>query len=391
MESLNKNKVFIDKEAYITLAMVQAGLLNPIDKLMNQKEAKIADSEKRYKNRPVPFSFILAPSGKKNEQILKSNPKKLEIYCEKKKVGEIDVEEIYEIDPYKRVETIYGTKDYKNYPQVARTLKRLGKYAIAGKFWVDESNIKKKIDFVKEKTKNLKNVVGMTMHAKPIHRVHEKIMRSAVEKNDVLIIFLIKNMQDEEVSYELRYEALNYIVETYFPKEKIIIVPLINTYIFSGVNEAILDAIIAKNFGCNKFIMGQTHKGLGIYYEANHLKSVFDSMDLGIEIETINEYVYCDECKTIVSVNSCPHGSHHHISYHSDSIFELLKTGLMPPTILMRKEISAKFLAKMYPNRFSNLQKLYYDISPNKGLIEKNKEEDFYISLMKLYQTSSLT
>ena len=391
MESLNKNKIFIDKEAYITLAMVQAGLLSPIDKLMNSQERKTANKEKKYKGKPVPFSFILAPAGKKNEEILKTNPKKIELYCENKKVGEVEVEEIYKIDPLKRVETIYGTKDAKNYPQVAKTLKRLGNFAIAGDFWVEDSGIKKQMDFIKEKIKNLKNIVGMTMHAKPIHRVHEKIMRSAVEKNDMLIVFLIKNMQEEEVPYKLRYEALTYIVENYFPKDKIIIIPLHNTYIFSGVNEAILDAIIAKNFGCTKFIMGQTHKGLGIHYEANHLKSIFDSMDLEIEIETINEYVYCDQCKTIVSVNSCPHGSHHHISYHSDSIFELLKTGLMPPTILMRKEISAKFLAKMYPNRFANLQKLYYDISPNKGLIEKNKEEDFYISLMKLYQTSSLT
>jgi sulfate adenylyltransferase len=387
----NKNKLFIDKEAYITLAMVQAGLLKPIDKLMNRQEAETADREKKYKNTPIPFSFILAPSGRKNEEVLKTNPKKLELYCERKKIGEIEVEEVYQIDPLKRVETIYGTKDAKNYPQVAKTLKRLGHWAVAGNFWVEDSGIKKKIDFINEKVKDLNNVVGMTMHAKPIHRVHEKIMRSAIEKNDLLIVFLIKNMQDEEVSYNLRHEALSYVVDNYFPKDKIIIVPLLNTYIFSGVNEAILDAMIAKNFGCNKFIMGQTHKGLGIHYEANHLKSIFDSMDLNIEIETINEYVYCDQCKTIVSVNSCPHGSHHHISYHSDSIFELLKTGLMPPTILMRKEISAKFLVKMYPDRFANLQKLYYDISPNKGLIEKNKEEDFYISLMKLYQTSSLT
>jgi len=387
----NKNKIFIDKEAHITLSMVQAGLLNPIDKLMNKKEAEIANKEKKYKNKPVPFSFILAPSGRKNEEVLKTNPKKIELFCNRKKIGEVNVEEIYEIDPLKRVETIYGTKDYKNYPQVAKTLKRLGKYAIAGEFFVEDAGIKKQIDFVKEKIKNLKNIVGMTMHAKPIHRVHEKIMRSAIEKNDILIVFLIKNMQNEDVSYELRYEALSYVIENYFPKDKVIIVPLINTYIFSGTNEAILDAMIAKNFGCTKFIIGQTHQGLGIHYEANHLKSIFDSMKLDIEIETINEYVYCNKCKTIVSINTCPHGSHHHISYHSDSIFELLKTGLMPPTILMRKEVSAKFLAKMYPNRFENLQKLYYDILPNKGIIEKNNEEDFYISLMKIYQTSSLT
>jgi len=391
MVSLNKNKIFIDKEAWITLAMVQAGLLNPIDKLMNKEESQKANEEKTYKNGHIPFSFILAPAGRKNEEILKTNPRQIDLYCKNKKIGEIDVEEIYEIDPFKRVEKIYGTKDYKNYPQVAKTLKRLGKYAIAGEFWIEDTGIQKQIDYVKEKIKKAKNIVGMTMHAKPIHRVHEKIMRIAIEKNDVLVIFLIKDIYEEDIPYDLRYQALKETVDNYFPKNKVLIVPLLNTYIFSGVNEAILDAMIAKNFGCTKFIMGQTHKGLGIHYQANHLHSIFDSMALDIEIETINEYVYCDKCKTIVSVNSCPHGSHHHISYHSDSIFELIKTGLMPPTILMRKEISAKYLAHLYPNRFKNLQKLYYDISPNKGLIEENKEEDFYISLMKLYQTSSLT
>ncbi|MEO1958607.1 MAG: sulfate adenylyltransferase [Nautiliaceae bacterium] len=391
MEFLNKNKIFIDKEAHITLAMVQAGLLKPIDKLMNKKEAQIADEKKLYKNKHIPFSFILAPAGRRNEEVLKNKPKKIELFCEGVKVGEIEVEEIYEIDPIKRVKTIYGTADAKNYPQVAKTLKRLGKYAIAGNFWVEDTGIKKRVDFVKEKIKGLKSVAGMTMHAKPIHRVHEKIMRQVIEKNDMLIVFLIKNIQKEEIPYQLRYEALKEIINNYFPKNKILIVPLLNTYIFSGVNEAILDAMIAKNFGCNKFIIGQTHKGLGIHYEANHLKSIFDSMDLEIEVETINEYVYCEKCKTIVSVNSCPHGSHHHISYHSDSIFELIKTGLIPPTILMRKEISAKYLAHMFPNRFKNLQKLYYDISPNKGLIEESSDEDFYIALMKLYQTSSLT
>ena len=150
MAFLNKNKIFIDKEAYITLAMVQAGLLRPIDKLMNKKEAEIADTQKKYKNKSIPFSFILAPSGRKNEEILKTNPGKIELFCNNKKVGEVDVEEIYEINPLKRVETIYGTKDAKNYPQVAKTLKRLGKYAIAGNFWVEDTGIKKKIDFIKE-------------------------------------------------------------------------------------------------------------------------------------------------------------------------------------------------------------------------------------------------
>ena len=63
----------------------------------------------------------------------------------------------------------------------------------------------------------------------------------------------------------------------------------------------------------------------------------------------------------------------------------------MPPTILMRKEISAVILSKLHPNRFQNLEKLYYDILPTEGLLEEHTENDFYLELMKLYQTTSLT
>jgi sulfate adenylyltransferase len=57
----------------------------------------------------------------------------------------------------------------------------------------------------------------------------------------------------------------------------------------------------------------------------------------------------------------------------------------------MRKEISAFILAKMFPNRIKNLGKLYYDTFPVEGLLKEHNEKDFYLELMKLYQTSSLT
>ncbi|MDP3465316.1 MAG: sulfate adenylyltransferase, partial [Sulfuricurvum sp.] len=82
---------------------------------------------------------------------------------------------------------------------------------------------------------------------------------------------------------------------------------------------------------------------------------------------------------------------HHHISYHAESILELMKQGLLPPAVLVRKEISSLIVASLYPNRFRNLAKLYYDIMPINGLLEERSEKDFYAELMKLYQTTSLT
>jgi sulfate adenylyltransferase len=129
-----------------------------------------------------------------------------------------------------------------------------------------------------------------------------------------------------------------------------------------------------------------------MYYDQNTNKSIIDRLtDLEIEVDVTSEYVYCNVCKTLVSTKTCPHGQHHHISYHSDPILELIKLGLLPPAVLMRKEIAAIILSRLFPDRFKNLQKLYYDIMPVTGLLEERSEKDFYVELMKLYQTTSLS
>lgn len=57
----------------------------------------------------------------------------------------------------------------------------------------------------------------------------------------------------------------------------------------------------------------------------------------------------------------------------------------------MRKEISAIILSELFPNRFANVEHIYDDIFPNAGLLEDHDEKDFYLELMNLYQTTSLT
>jgi sulfate adenylyltransferase len=129
-----------------------------------------------------------------------------------------------------------------------------------------------------------------------------------------------------------------------------------------------------------------------MFYDANSNKSIIDKViGIDIEINISSTFVYCNKCTTLVSTNTCPHGQHHQISYHADSILALLEAGLLPPAVLMRKEISTFVLSKLLPNRFKNLEKLYYDTFPVEGLLQEHDEKDFYLELMKLYQTTSLT
>ncbi len=395
MKSSRKSKLYIDQEALATLALVQEGLLAPVDKLMNKEEAEYVDTHKEYKGKSFPFSFILAPNGRRNEEVLKSLQKgeNVDLVVDGKKVGEVECEEVFTINPIERLKSIYGTAD-ESHPGIAATLKRLGRYALSGDFWVEFDEVKKAKEIIEERKRELgaQSVAAIMLAAKPLHRAHERLIRLTLEENDLVVLFLLKPYTSDSFGYELRHRTLEFFVKNYLPKNRVLIVPLENTYIFAGFNELILDAIVAQNFGCTRLVVGKNHAGLGLYYDKNSVKSIFDDLKgITIDIQTVSEFVYCDECKTLVSTNTCPHGSHHHISYHADSILELLQLGILPPAVLVRKEISAIILSHLFPGRFKNLEKLFADLIPNPGIMEERNEKDFYIELMKLYQTTSLT
>lgn len=396
MTSSRKNKtIYIDKEAASALELCKDGLLSPVTHLMNSAQSKEVLRTGLVKGKVFPFPFILAPSGKRNQEVLESLQKGEEItlICEKKPYATLIVEEVFPIDPSERTKQIYGTDDL-SHPGVSATLKRLGKYALSGEYTLlhGSTNTNKERILEAARAINAKHISSLVMAANPLHRAHEKLIRQTLENTDLLVIFLLKPYNNADLHFDIRYEALEYFVTNFLPTNRVLVVPLENSYIFAGYNEIILDSIVANNYGCNRLTIGRNHAGLGMFYDANSNKSIVDKV-VGIEIEIVlsSEYVYCDKCRTLVSKNTCPHGQHHQISYHSESILELLKLGLLPPAVLMRKEISAFILSQLFPKRFKNLEKLYYDLLPVPGLLEEHTEKDFYIELMKLYQTTSLT
>ncbi len=396
MTSSRKNKtLFIDREAASALELVKDGLLNPVTSLMGKKESEEVLKTGLVHGKTFPFPFLLAPSGKMNEEVLKSLKKSEEvtILCENIPFATLIVDETFKIDPKERARHIYGTDD-TSHPGVMATIKRLGSWALSGEYTFIKQHKNENIKIIEDAKKliDAKHTSSLFMAVNPLHRAHEKLIRQTLETTDLLVIFLLKPYHTANLSYETRKETLEFFVNNFLPKNRVVIVPIENSYIFAGYNEIIIDAIVAKNYGCDRLTVGRNHAGLGMFYDCNSNKSIIDKVvGIDIEIEIASEYVYCDKCTTLVSKNTCPHGQHHQTAYHADSILELLELGLLPPAVLMRKEISAFLLSKILPNRFKNLEKLYYDILPVEGLLEEHTEKDFYQELMKLYQTTSLT
>jgi sulfate adenylyltransferase len=273
---------------------------------------------------------------------------------------------------------------------------KTGKYAVSGEFEIYDNNLAKIKEDVLNRIKenNYQKVTALMLTADPFHRLHERLVRMTIDKADITIIFLIRTLDSKRnLDFKLRQKTLEYFVSNFLPSERVMIVPFENTYLFSNHINPVLECLAAYNFGATKLVVGQNHGGIGMFFDHNQPSTILDSVsrDLGIELIVMPELVYCNQCRTIVSTKTCPHGQHHHIKYKSDTLKELLFRGILPPAILMRKEISAMILSTLFPDRFENFQKICGDLFPNVGLLEERTQNDFYLELMSLYQTTSLT
>lgn len=390
-----KNKtIFIDQEAASALKLVKEGLLSPVTSLMSEKQTQEVLDSGTINGKPFPFPFVFSPAGKRNKEVLKSLKigDQITLISKKKPFAILTVEEIFHNDPKERIKYTYGTEDL-NHPGVRQNLKRLGSIAVSGEYELinkKPSHYKQKVEDAKKRI-YAKHTTALVMAANPLHRAHEKLIRQTLDSTDLLVIFLAKSHNENKLNYKMRKESLEYFIKNFLISNCAVIVPLESNYLFNGYNEILIDAIVAKNYGCDRLVVGKNHEGLGIFYDRNTDKSIIDkAIGLDIEIKLSNEYVYCNKCVTLVSKEVCPHGKHHHITYRSDSILKLLELGIIPPAVLVRKEISAFLLSKLFKNRFDNLEKLYSDLLPVEGLLKEHTEEDFYLELIKLYQTTSL-
>ena len=399
MTSLKRNKtLFIDREAASALELVKCGLLKPLNGLMNKSQKLSVLETGLFEGKTFPLPFILAPSGKKNEKVISSLEigEELTIICENEEFALLTVDETFQTDPKVRTKHIFGTDDL-THPDVKTTIARLGSWAVCGEYKLlntsSHQNTQNKEVIASAKRRiNAKHTTALIMSANPLHRANERLIRQTMETTDLLIIFLTKPYHSKNLEYELREEALTFFLNNFLQKNQVVIVPLEQSYVFAGYNELIVNSIVTKNYGCDRLTISREHTGLGIFYDENSGKSIIDNLiGIDMEIKLESEYVYCNQCTTLVAKSTCPHGQHHQIAYHADSILELLELGLLPPSILIRKEIAAFLLAKLFPQRFKQLEKLYSDLLPVEGLLKEHTEYDFYLELMKLYQTTSLT
>ena len=162
----------------------------------------------------------------------------------------------------------------------------------------------------------------------------------------LLIQPLIPLAKPEYIRSEYRIQAYETLLNKYYQRERTLMSPLRVTYIFAGPREAVLHAIVSRNFGATSFAIGRDHAGVGSYYGDYDCQTIFDrlyeggSKELGIELLPFNEVFYCARCGTTATENTCPHGKQYRVAISGTAIRELMRYGYMPPKEAVRPEVA---------------------------------------------------
>ena len=379
MGSQKRNKkINISENEYQILCLINEGLLGSCTHLMGKDERDSIVKGVDANSFPYPFTFYSV----EYENVLKNTKinEELDLFCNDELVARLSVQSKFKND--KSIVGIFTPNQCD--------IRDIGETCVSGPFEVFNSEIKKiKQEFEKRKRiLNAQNITGIITSLDPLHKGHERIFRWAIDKADLLVVFLIESFDNSGFNFELKLKYFNDFIKHYLPRDKIFVFPLKNIELFRAHLNPLLEGIISKNLGCTKLVVGQNHYGLSMFYDENRTKTMFDSFsqECGIEVVVLPEQVFCEKCKSIVSMKSCPHGSHHHVKFNSSALRRFLRLGIIVPTIFMRARTSNIILSNLFPNRFKNMQQMYNDLFTNEGILENRQDEDFYNQLLKLYQ-----
>lgn len=178
----------------------------------------------------------------------------------------------------------------------------------------------------------------------PIHRAHEYLCKVAQEICDGLLVHpLVGETKPGDIPAGVRMDCYKVLIDKYFVAERTMLSVMPAAMRYAGPREAIIHALVRKNYGCSHFIVGRDHAGVGNYYGSYDAQKIFDELDpanLAIQLFKFEHTAYSKLAQGMVSPKSFPKIEGDQITLSGTAVRDMLAKGERPPMEFTRPEVA---------------------------------------------------
>ena len=295
---------------------ISIGALAPLDGFMGEDDYKsVTDSCRLASGEffPVPLSLPIT----RECACRISSGDTLLLCLSDNVVGRLTVRSVFRLTPREWGARIFGT-DQSRHPGLAAYLKGSG--CFAGGLLEIYENQQRYLSFGERKPDTIRTLIARSGSPVTVgfasrnvaHLGHIFLMEKYLQKGlGFLNLSTIGAFQRGHYTVEAIKMGNAILTERFrgmgsFISDLISMPPML-----MGPREAMLQALIRRNYGCTHFIVGRDHSGVaGLYskYEAQEAAVRYEQ-DIGVKIIPEKGPFYCTVCEDVVDEDICRHGS----------------------------------------------------------------------------------
>jgi len=348
----------VDTGLKMEIENISFGVFSPLKGFLNEEDFTSVVKRGRLSN-DLPWTIPIVLDA--NEEVAKKvkDSSQVALRNDGQIFGVMQVEDLYKFDKTESAKSVFQTDD-PSHPGFNKFV-TMQDILIAGevktvsttpnnKFLEDlrltPAESRKKIE-----DRGWKSTVAFQTRNVP-HVAHEMLQKAALNIYDGLFINpLIGKKKVGDFKDEVILNSYTVLIDNYYPKYRIIFSTLHTEMKYAGPREAIHHAIMRQNFGCSHIIIGRDHAGVGNYYSPFAAHDIFkDYPELEIEPIFFPAFYYCKKCQSYVNDRTCPHYLDYREELSGTKMRKMFSSGELPPSHLMRPEISKVILS--YPRPF---------------------------------------
>ncbi len=331
---------------------IAIGAYSPLDGFMDAPTTRAVLDGRRLPGGLVwPLPILFAPSDPRDAKVLdavRSGDAVTLADTAGAPFALLHVSEVFGYDKGEVAERAFGTKD-PAHPNVADLL-NAGPRAVggrvellqrlplpAGRFELTPAETREEF-----RRRNWDHVAAYQCRNPP-HTAHEYLQRLTLEREDVDGLFIhpvVGRLKKGDYKPDVILACYQALVDHYYPKDRVLLSSLTITMRYAGPIAALFLAIVRKNYGCDRYIVGRDQAGVGKYYDPYACHRIFDELPIEVLPLRYGETYFCRRCGWMASARVCAHPASDRMNTAQTLIREKLRSGEPLPAEILRPEVA---------------------------------------------------